>query len=38
MPLMHLQHGRRCCLGHRSDMRTEEAGNIAHASLYPRHA
>ena len=36
MPLMHLQHGRRYCLGYCSDMRTEVAGNIsAHPSLYP---
>ena len=38
MPLMHLQHGRRCCLGYCSDMRTEVAGNIAHSSLHPQHA
>ena len=33
---MHLRHGRRYCLGYRSDMSTEVAGNIAHASLYSR--
>ena len=35
---MHLLHGRRYSLGYCSDMRTEVAGNIAHPSLYPRHA
>ena len=33
MPLMHLRHGRRYCLGYCSNMRTEVAGNIAHPSL-----
>ena len=35
-PLLHLRHGRRYCLGYRSDMSTEVAGDIAHASLYSR--
>ena len=35
---IHLRHGRRCCLGYCSDMRTEVAVNIGHPSLYRRHA
>ena len=35
---MHLRHGRWYCLGYRSDMRPEVAGNIGHPSLYRRHA
>ena len=29
MPVMHLRHGRRYCLGYCSDKRTEVAGNLA---------
>ena len=36
--LLSLRHGRQYCLGYSSDMRTEVADNIAHPSLYPRHA
>ena len=37
MPLSYLRHSCRCCLRHRSDMRTEVAGNRGHVSLYRRH-
>ena len=38
MPPSYLRHSCRCCLRHRSDMRTEVAGNRGHVSLYRRHA
>ena len=38
MPRSYLRHSCRCCLRHRSDMRTEVAGNRSHVSLYHRHA
>ena len=34
----YLRHSCWCCLRHRSDMRTEVAGNRGHVSLYRRHA
>ena len=38
MPRSYLRHSCRCCLRHRSDMRTEVAGNRSHVSLYRQHA
>ena len=38
MPPSYLRHSCRCCLRHRSDMRTEVAGNRGHVSLNRRHA